>query len=286
MVLSRASHNPHFILIALGKYGGGELTFGSDLDLLAVADEEGGVEAEGELQRVRRSMCRGGPLGPAFELDWRLRPHGDAGPMITTLTSLAAYHAGGGAQIWERQLLVRARVVGGPARLAARFLAWRDELLYAAPPSAAEEAAIWGMRLRIQRERDCASPPERAFKTGPGGLVDFEFLAQTLQLRHGPADPRLRSTGTRAALRALAEAGIIPGDAARRLLENYALLKRIEIMLRRDTNRAVGVLAATPEERLPLARWLGYRDEAAFWSEHVDRLRETRRLVCMLLGVA
>jgi len=139
------------------------------------------------------------------------------------------------------------------------------------------------MRGRIERERDAASPPERSFKTGAGGLVDYEFLVQLLQLRHGPAVAALRQPGTRPGLRTLAAANLIPADAADLLLANYDFLKRIEILLRGDTNKAVSVLAATPEGRAPLARWLGFADETAFWTEHCQRLAETRRLVLSLL---
>jgi glutamate-ammonia-ligase adenylyltransferase len=104
-----------------------------------------------------------------------------------------------------------------------------------------------------------------------------------LQLRHGHAFPALRRPGTRQGLRTLAAAGLIPGDAAARLLEDYDFLKRIEILLRGDANRAVSVLAASPEARAPLARWLGFADEAAFWAEYCRRLAETRQIVLLLL---
>ena len=271
------------LLVALGKFGGAELTFGSDLDLLFVAAEADAAPAESVVREMQRRLRHGGPLGAIFEVDLRLRPHGDAGPLVTTPAVLRAYHASASAQPWERQLLSRARVVTGPADLAAGFQAFVTELLYGAPLSESAAAAMWGMRGRIERERDAVSPPERAFKTGAGGLVDFEFLVQLLQLRHGHAFPALRHPGTRQGLRALADAGLIPRAAADHLLDNYDFLKRIEILLRGDTNRAVGVLAATPEARTPLARWLGFPDEAAFWSAHCTRLAETRRLVSSLL---
>ena len=113
--------------------------------------------------------------------------------------------------------------------------------------------------------------------------MDFEFLVQLLQLRHGPAQPALRQPGTRRGLRALAAADLIPAAAAGQLLASYNFLKRIEILLRGDTNKAVSVLAASAEERAPLARWLGFADEASFWAEHCHRLAETRRLVLSLL---
>ena len=113
--------------------------------------------------------------------------------------------------------------------------------------------------------------------------MDFEFLVQLLQLRHGAEHPAIRRSGTREGLRALAAAGLIPPADADGLLANYDFLKRFEILLRGDPNRAVSVLGATPEARTPLARWLGFPGEAEFWAEHCRRLAETRRRVLPLL---
>jgi glutamate-ammonia-ligase adenylyltransferase len=277
--LRRVAPARDLLLVALGKYGGTELTFGSDLDVLLVASEADAMAAEPAVRALRSLLGHGGPLGATFEIDLRLRPHGDAGPAVTTPAVLRAYHEGGSAQPWERQLLTRARIIAGPPELAAEFRNLVDNLLYRAPLPATEAVSMWAMRGRIERERDAVSPPERAFKTGAGGLVDFEFLVQLLQLRHGHCHPELRQPGTRRGLRALAGAGMLPAETATRLLENYNFLKRIEVLLRRDANKAVSVLAATPEDRAPLARWLGFADEPSFWAEHCRRLAETRQLV-------
>ncbi len=282
-LLHRLDPGQHLLLVALGKYGGAELTFGSDLDLLFVARDHAGAAAEPVVREFHRLLRHGGPLGAIFEIDLRLRPHGEAGPMATTPAVLRAYHAGGSGQAWERQLLTRARIVAGPPDLAADFQALVAGLLYHAPLAEAEAAALWAMRLRVQQERDVVVPPARAFKTGAGGLVDFEFLVQLLQMRHGHDHAELRHPGTRRGLRTLAASGLIPAGASRQLLENYDFLKRIEILIRRDVNKAVSVLAASPSERLILARWLGFADEETFWIEHCRRLEETRRTVLPLL---
>ena len=282
-LLGRMDPRRRLLLVALGKYGGAELTFGSDLDLLFVARDADAVAAAPLVLDLQRQLHEGGPLGAMFAVDLRLRPHGDAGPLVTTPGVLRAYHTDGSGQAWERQLLTRARVVAGDPELAAEFTAVVADLLYRAPLSPADAAALWAMRGRIEREREAAVPPERAFKTGAGGLVDLEFLVQLLQLRHGGEQPAIRRPGTRAGLRALAAAGLVPPEAADRLLSNYDFLKRIEILLRGDANRAVSALGATAEARAPLARWLGFPGEADFWAEHCRRLAETRRLVLPLL---
>lgn len=277
--------DPHrkILLVALGKYGGAELTFGSDLDLLFVADDAEAAPADRQIRELQKLLRHSGPLGSIFDIDLRLRPHGDAGPLLTTPAVLRAYHAEGSAQAWERQMLTRARVVIGAPRLTAQFTSVVNDLLYRGPLSASEGEAMWAMRGRIERERDVVSPPERAFKTCAGGQVDFEFFVQLFQLRHGPALPALRQPGTRRGLRCLESAHLIPSEPARRLLSNYDFLKRVEILLRGDANAAVSVLADSPAARAPLARWLGFTDEASFWAEHCRRLAETRRIVQSLL---
>jgi glutamate-ammonia-ligase adenylyltransferase len=277
-ILGRLAQDTELLVVALGKYGGGELTFGSDLDLLIVSPEWAAGAATAQLEGLRRVLRHGGPLGPVFAADFRLRPHGDAGPLVTTLPALAAYHRGE-AQPWEKQLLTRARVVAGSAPLAALFSEWIERLLYSAPPSPEEEASMWAMRTRVERERDVVAPPERAFKTGAGGLIDAEFLAQVLQLRHGHAHPALRRNSTREVLHALASEGLLPAEDEGILLGNYEFLKRIEFALRRDVNQGISTLPAEPADRAPLAHWLGFPDEASFWEDHTRRMHETRRLV-------
>jgi glutamate-ammonia-ligase adenylyltransferase len=296
-VLSHVAGPGGPLVVGLGKYGGGELAFGSDLDLLFVAEPGSEAAAEQRIDEMTALLQHGGPLGPAFALDLRLRPHGEAGPRATTLRALGAYHAGDSrigpgeapapsAQTWEKQMLARARVIAGPAALASGFRAWTARLLYANPLRENEEAALWAMRARVGRERDSTSPPERSIKTGPGGLLDVEFLVQDLQLRHGSALATLRTPGTRAALAALAGAGILPAEAAARLRSNYDFLLRVQFALRRDANRGVGVLPASAADRALLAKWLGSDAEGTFWEEHVRRMRETRSLVLALAGPA
>lgn len=272
------------LVVALGKYGGAELTLGSDLDVLFVADERDVSVAESAARELRRVLGQRGPLGVVFAIDVRLRPHGDAGPLVTTPAALRAYHTSGSAHLWERQLLTRARPAVGPAPLAAAFQDFVAALLYDRALEPAEAAAIWTMRGRIERERNVVTPPERAFKTAPGGLVDFEFAAQILQLRHGHAHPRLRQPGTRQVLRELGTLGLVTRDELACLLDNYDFLRRVELMLRRDENHAVSVIPPSGDDQAALARWLGFADEAVFWAEYTARLAKTRNLVLSMLS--
>jgi [glutamine synthetase] adenylyltransferase / [glutamine synthetase]-adenylyl-L-tyrosine phosphorylase len=280
-----ARHDPEarLAVVALGKFGGRELTQGSDLDIMVLSSAAETAGDEPVLRALQKDLTHRGPLGSTFELDLRLRPHGDAGPRIVTLDALEGYFRSGAAQDWEMQLLTRARVVAGNTEVAARFLAWRDRLLYTAPPTPEQEKRLWAMRMRVERERDRSDPPERALKSGPGGLIDIEFLAQLLQLRHGTAIPALRKTSTREVLDCLIANAIINRTSGARLADNHEFLRRIERNLRRDTSRPASVID-TGEPMGTLATWLGFPGPEEFWVEHVRRMGETRRLVLQILG--
>lgn len=283
-LLARHDRCGKLAVVALGKFGGCELTHGSDLDIMLLSDSEETRDDELVLRAVQRELTHRGPLGSTYELDLRLRPHGEAGPLVVTLDALAAYHDGGSAQTWEKQLLTRARIVAGSTGIADRFHAWREQRLYTSPSTADEERAMWAMRLRIERERDRSDPPERAFKSGPGGLVDIEFAAQMLQLRHGHVIPSLRRTNTGDVIAALISCGVIARDAGNPLLENLRFLKRIERNLRRDTSRPSSVIDLG-EPRSALAIWLGFPSAEEFWAEHVRRMQETRNLVLSIMAL-
>jgi [glutamine synthetase] adenylyltransferase / [glutamine synthetase]-adenylyl-L-tyrosine phosphorylase len=276
-VLRHLTRDSGVLVVALGKYGGGELAFGSDLDVLFVGGERGDGAAGRVVDEVRACLGQEGPLGPAFSLDLRLRPHGEAGPLATSVAVLEAYHAGGGGQVWERQSLVRARPVAGPAALEASFEAWRIRLLYGAPAPDADVREMLAMRERIERELG-SGPPGAAFKSGAGGLADIGFFTQAFQLRQGHGHPDLRVPGTRGALRALAAAALVPKADAGRLLENLEFLRRLETALRLDSNRSASALPSDPSDCHTLARWLGFEGTEPFMAEHLLRLRQTRKI--------
>jgi glutamate-ammonia-ligase adenylyltransferase len=276
-VLRELSRDSGLLVVALGKLGSGELSFGSDLDLMFVAHDGSEAEAAAAVDSIRSLLGGSGPLGPAFEIDMRLRPHGHAGPLATSVAALDTYHRGGGGQVWEKQALVRARIVAGEPAFAAEFESWRGRLLYSAPASDGEIREVLAMRLRVERELG-AGPPGLAFKAGAGGLADIGYLTQAFQMRHGHLDPALRVQGTRAALRALAGRGLLAGAPAGRLLDNYEFLRRIETALRLDSNRAAISLPTEPDDCKALAVWLGFGSFELLMAEHSRRLAETREI--------
>ncbi len=203
-----------FVVIGMGKLGGSELGYSSDLDVLFVHDGER-PPAEALAARLLGEVGALTSEGRAWEIDARLRPEGKDGLLSRSLDGYREYYESFGA-LWERQALIKARVVAGDAGLGAAFLALRDEVTYGKPLTAADVAEILRMKGRVQRERlHRGEVAERHLKLGPGGLADIEFTVQLLQLLHGPTDVAVRSPGTLAALRALQATGhVADGDAA------------------------------------------------------------------------
>lgn len=277
--LQRMDPEGRLLVVALGKYGGGELTFGSDLDLLFLSRGDDPQRDEKAVRQLAKCLSHRSPLGATYEIDLRLRPHGQAGPMAPTLPALRRYYYHRGAQNWEKQVLARARPVTGNADLQEEFSAFLNELLYLRPCSDRELQELWNMRLRIERERDRTDPPERSFKSGPGGLIELEFFGQFLQLRHGHHHPELREPNTRRLLRAIGRLHLMDPDQNGALMEAFDFLKRVEVLLRRNKNSNVSVIGESPDDQSALARWSGFKDRRLFWDEHQRHMASVRRIV-------
>jgi glutamate-ammonia-ligase adenylyltransferase len=275
------------VVVGMGKLGSGDLSYASDLDIIFVYDAGDPAWWSGRAvahefftriaQRTISALSTPTREGIAYRIDTRLRPSGNQGPLVSSLEAFAAYHAES-AQVWERQALIRARPLTGPADLRARLADVVRGYVYGRGLSDDEAAEIARMRLRIERERggDGAN-----IKTGRGGLVDVEFLVQLLQLRHGHAHPALQTRVTSEAIAALAHAGILPAADARALADGYAFLRTIESRIRLERDQPVEVVDGDHDAVLALARRLGYggsdADAAAALRADHDRHRAAIR---------
>ena len=230
-----------FVVLGMGKLGSHELTVGSDLDLVFVYDAPPGAESDGARplaaatyyarlgQRLVSNLAANTAEGQLYEIDTRLRPSGNVGPVATSLESFTSYHAAA-AQIWEQQALTRARVVAGDAELGARVEAGIWENL-ARPRAAAELGqAIAAMRERVFKEHGSADPWN--LKHAPGGMVELEFTVQYLKLLHAAGQPRLRAAGMRELLAVIREEGLLPLEQARSLERCFALHQALQAVLR------------------------------------------------------
>ncbi len=267
-------HPCPMVVCALGKCGGRELGFASDIELLFVYDGSGrtaGAESittaefyERLVQGVLRTIQA--KREGVFEIDLRLRPYGRTGPLAVPLDSFRRYYAPDGpAWPYERQALVKLRPIAGDAGLGAQLVALRDALVYGGPPF--DVAAMRGMRER--QIRHLVTPGSINAKFSPGGLVDVEYLVQGLQILHGRDNPYLRLPNTGEAMAALADVGLIPARDFARLREAHIFLRRLINALRMVQGHAKDLTLppADSDEFDFLARRLHYDDDPS-------RLRE------------
>jgi glutamate-ammonia-ligase adenylyltransferase len=242
-----------FAVIAVGRFGGRQLSYASDLDLVFVYDGTSVADTE-EADRLATGLQRflvgsGGPV--IYPVDLDLRPEGRNGPLARTLDGYRAYFERW-AQAWERHAMVRARPVAGDAELGAAFMSTIEEFVWAGL-SEDDRRELRRMKARIERERIPPSEdPAFHLKLGRGSLADVEFCAQTLQLAHG-----VRETGTTAALERLAAEGQLAADDARVLTESYRFCERTRNRLFLVQGAAGDSLPRSPEQLTRLARSLG-----------------------------
>ncbi len=296
----RAGQTSRFAVLALGKLGGREMNYHSDLDLMMVYEGDGRTEPPANSSRFDRfdltdnyhfftelaqHIIKGtsyqGPMGRLYAVDMRLRPTGKSGSLVIPLCEFRRYfitqqdstsHPEGGAQLWERQALTRARMVHGDESFGrevmeavaegAYGLTWRPEIV----------DEIQTMRERLQASRSATN-----LKRGPGGLADIEFLVQLLQIKYGRERPSLRLSNTWRALEALRQAGLLSDTEKTDLTAAYNFLLRVQNRLRIVHNRTLDELPEADEEIDKLARRLGYETGARFLAElerHRTRTRE------------
>ena len=266
-----------FVVIGMGKFGGMELGYGADLDVLFVGGTGAGDQAEASklASGVIDFMSRQTSAGNLFPVDARLRPDGEKGTLASSLDAHREYYAKR-AQLWERQALIKARFVAGDVKLGREFMQMVHEAVYGRAVTADELAQIRQMRHRIETERGDQQHVDLEFKTGPGGLVDVEFLTQALQLRHGHAHPQLRTAHTLAVLNRLTALGIIEEEQSALLRRNYFFLRRIESVLRRVENTSVSKIPAEDREQLRLAKRLGFPSAMDFLKTYRHATRKIR----------
>jgi glutamate-ammonia-ligase adenylyltransferase len=279
-----------FAVVAMGKLGGREMTAGSDLDLIFVYDVPEGVEAsDGKkplpvttyyarlAQRLIAALTVHTGAGGLYEVDMRLRPTGNKGPAAVSLASFARYHAEE-SWTWERMALTRARVVAGPAALKAGI-----ESVVRATLTAAPNRAKISADAREMREKLAAQFPGKNhwdLKFAPGGLVDIEFVAQSLQLTGGAA---VLSTNTIAALNKLGAAGLLSSDSAGTLIATATLEHALTQILRIALDGTLDPAEATPGLKALLVRAAGV-DEFEDVEDRLASLQaKTRAIMTALL---
>ena len=254
-----------FVIIGLGKLGGAEIDYGSDLDIVFVADSKAR-----NLQTLARLALEVTDLlssrteqGIVFHTDARLRPDGEKGILVNTLKAYEDYYRQR-ALLWEIQSLSRTRPIAGSEKVGMAFQSLAAALTNLKKPDLPLgaytpdwKAKIRQMRLRIEKERTPQGKDDLAIKTGAGGLMDAEFLAQALCLENGWHEPN-----TLKALEKARDCGVLAG--AEQLIENYRALRRIEGILRRWSYEGETVLPDDPAPYYRVAIRCGFSSPEAF----------------------
>ena len=271
------------VTVAMGKLGGREITTGSDLDVFVIFAEEGETDGAERtenhtfyaeaVERLAGALGDITAAGVAFPVDLRLRPGSKGSGFASSLGALGRYYEEHG-DLWERQTLTRARVVAGDPRLARAVKRALRTLVYGAalPRPALKE--IVAVRKRMEVELGKETPGRLHVKFGKGGLVDVEFLAQSLQLIHGAEHPRVRRANTTAALRELGSAGVLA--AADEIAEHYRFLRRVSAALRLLGARPADAFDLAGPMPARLATALGYPSRAALLDDYRRRTTAVR----------
>lgn len=287
-------------VIGAGKLGGRELIYGSDLDILFVYDEAGaeapppGMGVFEYFSKIAEktisyltAMTR---EGSAYRVDTRLRPAGAKGPLAQSVDAFKNYFSSG-AETWERQSMVNSRFVAGDRNVGKAFSETLQGLIYRDHDPVALAADIRSMRKRMQEELGKEDATQYNIKQGKGGLVDIEFLAQYLQLRHGNKHRHVRVPGTINALRALRKERILsPGDH-RMLFDAYLFLRLLESRLRIVANQSTSFLSRDAGKLRTLAKRMGYDDNdgsagKTLLDEYERMSREVRGIFERVVGEA
>ncbi|MHA7219532.1 bifunctional [glutamine synthetase] adenylyltransferase/[glutamine synthetase]-adenylyl-L-tyrosine phosphorylase [Arthrobacter sp. MDT1-48-3] len=277
----------HVVVMAMGRQGGREITYGSDADVIYVhrplpGADEAAAQKQAEAVVARLAALLTQPCKPpvlaerVLEIDTALRPEGKQGAMVRSISSYREYYRRW-SLVWEAQALLRARPLAGDDDLAAEFLALIDPVRYPQDLGETGVREIRRIKARVESERlPRGADPSRHLKLGRGALSDVEWLVQLLQLQHAHAVPALRVQSTLAALDALGDEGLLPSEDVGLLRDSWTLATRIRAANVIWSGRGSDLLPSSRRDLEAVARWCGYGPGSGSELEE-DYLRLTRR---------
>jgi glutamate-ammonia-ligase adenylyltransferase len=275
--LEEAEPSVPVAVVGLGKLGGRELNFASDLDVVFVYEGRGPADFE-EAERSAEEVLAG-IRARGFEADADLRPEGRSGPLARSMAAYLEYWQRWG-RTWEFQSLLKARFVAGDVGLGRRLLGAAQDVAYPDHLTVDRVAEIRRMRVRMETERVKPADARRFhFKLGFGGLADVTFAVELAQMRHGRDHPEVRRTHTLEALEALARERLMEDSATVALGEAYVFLNEVKNALELDRRVRAEAVPPTPEGQVALARRLGYEEypRQGFLEDYRRITRRARR---------
>ncbi|MSV54526.1 MAG: bifunctional [glutamine synthetase] adenylyltransferase/[glutamine synthetase]-adenylyl-L-tyrosine phosphorylase [Actinobacteria bacterium] len=262
-LIAQTPNAPKFALIAMGRYGGGELSYGSDADVMFVygdtKDPEQSAQLAHGIANELRTLLMTSSTDPELAIDADLRPEGKSGPLVRSLSSFAAYYQNWSSG-WEVQALLRAKFIAGDAELGNQFTALIDPIRF--KPDGLPELELREIRrlkARMESERlPRGVDPSLHTKLGPGGLSDVEWLVQILQLEHGYQNPEIAITETMSALRGEAKAELVSQADLVVLESAWKLVMRVRNATMLVRGRANDMVPTDLVELARVAHLLGY----------------------------
>jgi glutamate-ammonia-ligase adenylyltransferase len=276
----------YFVVLGMGKLGGGELNFSSDIDVIFLYESDDGESAGGRKgktdprtffaeigKKIIQAMGQVTEEGFVFRIDLRLRPLGANGPLVQSVNSAMVYYESWG-QCWERAAMIKARPAAGNIELGSNFLKELQPFIYRRYLDYTTVDELRHMKLRIENELLTDNGKERNLKLGYGGIREIEFFTQALQLVNGGYVPELRGPSTLPALAALAQHKFISVDERDRLTEAYRFLRQAEHKVQILQESHAHSIPEGKDEEQALARRLGYRrkvnesERERFWRDH------------------
>ncbi|TWT46477.1 bifunctional [glutamate--ammonia ligase]-adenylyl-L-tyrosine phosphorylase/[glutamate--ammonia-ligase] adenylyltransferase [Botrimarina hoheduenensis] len=297
----RDGERARFCVLALGKLGGVELNYSSDIDLIFLYEEDGHTDHARNptnreyFDRLSRDLVKlvgeKTDRGSCYRIDLRLRPEGARGPICSARDSMLAYYDTKG-RTWERQAFIKARPAAGDRALGSELLASLEPWIYRRYLSLADIAGIKSLKRRIEQRTHAAGASQRDVKSGNGGLRDIEFVLQFLQLLNGGALPEVRTGTTLDAIERLERAGCITPQERALLAENYEFLRRLEHRLQILFDLQTHTLPEADDEQRKVAVRMGFLDTAgssalkAFQTDLTRRTELNRRVLDHLLHEA
>jgi glutamate-ammonia-ligase adenylyltransferase len=260
-----------FAILGMGKMGGRELDYNSDLDLVFIYDAAEDARSRGGSQGslgAHEFYVRAGQKlitylaapteeGIAYKIDMQLRPSGKSGPLVSSLDAFRDYHKSS-SLLWERQALIKARFVAGDPMLGGQIEEVTDSFAYGQGLTSEGVGEIHHLRMRMERELANEGETRFNLKKGRGGLVDIEFLTQMLQLAHGYRCAEVRRRETLQALRELNDTGILPEQEYKLLSDGYVFLRTLDHRLRLERDQSIDAFERDPARLSGIARALGY----------------------------
>jgi [glutamine synthetase] adenylyltransferase / [glutamine synthetase]-adenylyl-L-tyrosine phosphorylase len=282
-----------FAILALGKLGGHELNYSSDVDLIFLYDKEGELSPRLSYheffnrlgKQILETFSTPHPEGLFLRVDLRLRPEGSAGPLARSLESMEHYYGGFG-ETWERLALIKARAIAGSRELAYEFLTQHQPFIYPKSPTPDLLEEIANIKRRIEHDVLRETNLERNVKLGRGGIREIEFVVQTLQFIHGARHTFLQETSTLKALRALSELELIPKKEILDLERAYRFLRQTEHRLQIEAEQQTHTVPQSSEQVQRLARSLGFPSGEKFLKALAQEMSAVRAVFKRIIADA